>query len=141
MGQAVPLGIGLALSKPGLGVIVISGDGGLLMNLGCLVTLAEQNVAVSVVLIDNGLYEVTGGQQTVGAGRVDFAMIAKASGIGHVATFDDSLGWESVCEKMINHPSQSFAWCKVVGERGKQTPTAPEPMESQIQRLRRSIGS
>ena len=41
MGQAVPLGLGLALAKPGLGVIVVSGDGGLLMNLGCLVTLKQ----------------------------------------------------------------------------------------------------
>src|SRR5438045_4346290 len=61
MGQAVPLGLGLglalALARPGLGVVVVSGDGGLLMNLGCLVTLAQHDVPVTVVLIDNGLYE------------------------------------------------------------------------------------
>src|SRR5438045_8901375 len=57
MGQAVPLGLGLALARQGLGVVVVSGDGGLLMNLGCLVPLAQPDVPVAVVLIDNGLEE------------------------------------------------------------------------------------
>src|SRR6516162_2841008 len=71
MGQAVPLGLGLALARPGRGVVVVSGDGGLVMNLGCLVTLAQHAVPVCVLLIDNGLYEVTGGQAVVGAGKTD----------------------------------------------------------------------
>src|SRR5438105_15285094 len=68
MGQGVPLGLGLCLSKPGLGVIVLTGDGGLLMNLGCLVTVAQHRVPLAIVLIDNGLYEVTGRQPVAGAG-------------------------------------------------------------------------
>src|ERR1044071_516650 len=82
MGQGVPLGLGLCLAKPGLGVIVLTGDGGLLMNLGCLVTAAQFKVPLYVVLIDNGLYEVTGGQPVAGAGRTDFATIARGAGIG-----------------------------------------------------------
>ena len=139
MGQAIPLGIGLALARPGLGVVVLSGDGGLLMNLGCLVTLAEQNVSVCVVLLDNGLYEVTGGQPTVGAGRIDFAGLARSSGIGMVGQFEGIEEWEKQCEKYITHSTPSFAWCKIVGERGKKTPSAPEPMESQIARLRTNL--
>ena len=41
MGQGVPLGLGLCLAKPGLAVAVLVGDGGLLMNLGCLVTAGQ----------------------------------------------------------------------------------------------------
>src|SRR5579859_6546220 len=41
MGQGVPLGLGLCLAKPGLSAIVLVGDGGLLMNLGCLVTVGQ----------------------------------------------------------------------------------------------------
>src|SRR3954469_9210829 len=59
MGQGVPLALGLCLAKPGLPVVVLVGDGGLLMNLGCLVTAAQFAVPLAVVLIDNGLYEVT----------------------------------------------------------------------------------
>src|SRR5262249_8602471 len=93
MGQAVPLGLGLALARPGRGVVVVSGDGGLVMNLGCLVTLAQHAVAVYVLLIDNGLYEVTGGQAVAGAGKTDYAGLAKAAGIGRTYTFDTASDW------------------------------------------------
>src|SRR5215470_170705 len=62
MGQGVPLGLGLCLAKPGQPVAVLVGDGGLLMNLGCLVTAAQFTAPLRILLVDNGLYEVTGGQ-------------------------------------------------------------------------------
>ena len=78
MGQGVPLGLGLCLAKPGLPVAVLVGDGGLLMNLGCLVTVAQFTLPLRILLIDNGLYEVTGGQPVANARRTDFASIARA---------------------------------------------------------------
>src|ERR1700730_8860478 len=69
MGQGPALGLGLALAQSRRGVVVVTGDGSLLMNLGCLVTLANCPADVFLVLIDNGVYEVTGGQPTAGAGR------------------------------------------------------------------------
>lgn len=140
MGQGVPLGLGLALARPGLGVIVLCGDGGLLMNLGCLVTLAQHNVPVTVVLIDNGLYEVTGGQSVAGAGRTDFAGLARAAGIDRVFTFDTVDAWRTGVEDVLSGSGPAYAWLKVVGERGKATPTAPRPMADQIARLRTAIG-
>src|ERR1041385_2994365 len=71
MGQGPALGLGLALAQPERGVIVVNGDGCTLMNLGCLVTLANHPARLYLVIIDNGLYEVTGGQPTAGAGRTD----------------------------------------------------------------------
>src|ERR671936_211500 len=73
MGEAPALGLGLALAQPGRGVVVVNGDGSMLMNLGSLVTLADNPADVYLVVLDNGLYEVTGGQETAGAGRADFA--------------------------------------------------------------------
>src|SRR5947208_747138 len=140
MGQAVPLGLGLALAKPGLGVVVVSGDGGLLMNLGCLVTLAQHAVPVTVVLIDNGLYEVTGGQTVVGAGRTDFAGLARASGITRVHSFDAADLWHAGAAEALAGTGPGFVWLKVHGEHGKATPTAPRPMADQIRRLREAIG-
>jgi thiamine pyrophosphate-dependent acetolactate synthase large subunit-like protein len=122
-------------------VIVVTGDGGLLMNLGCLVTLAGHDVPVAVVLIDNGLYEVTGGQPVAGAGRTDFAGLAKAAGLKSVRTFDDSSSWEVDCPLFLTAATPSFAWLKVKGERGKLTPSAPRPMAEQIESLRREFGS
>jgi sulfopyruvate decarboxylase subunit beta len=140
MGQAVPLGLGLALARPGLGVVVVSGDGGLLMNLGCLVTLAQYDVPVTVLLIDNGLYEVTGGQAVAGAGRTDFAGLARAAGIGRVSAFDAADVWRQGAAEALGGGGPAFVWLKVAGERGKATPTAPRPMAEQIRRLREAIG-
>lgn len=141
MGQGVPLGLGLALARPGLGVVVVSGDGGLLMNLGCLVTLAQHGVPVTVVLVDNGLYEVTGGQDVAGAGRTDFAGLARASGIRRVFAFDDAVAWRRDAASCLVGDGPGFVWLKVSGERGKATPTAPRPMADQIRRLREAIGA
>jgi len=79
MGHAPDLGLGLALAKPERGVIVLDGDGSTLMNLGSLVTVANHRVPLYLLIIDNGLYEVTGGQRTAGTGRVDFALMARAA--------------------------------------------------------------
>ena len=141
MGQAVPLGLGLALAKPGQPVIVLSGDGGLLMNLGCLVTVAQHAVPLVVVLIDNGLYEVTGGQDVPNAGRTDFAAIARGAGLPRVYAFDALDAWEGGAAECLAGDGPAFVWLKVAGERGKATPTAPRPMTEQIERLRGSLGA
>jgi thiamine pyrophosphate-dependent acetolactate synthase large subunit-like protein len=139
MGQAVPLGLGLALAKPGLGVVVVSGDGGLLMNLGCLVTLAQFAAPVCVLLIDNGLYEVTGGQPVAGAGRTDFAGLARASGIADVWACDTAADWERVAPAALATAGPAFVWLTAEGRLGMATPTAPRPMAEQIARLRAAI--
>src|SRR5437660_12927333 len=72
MGHAPALGLGLALAQPERGAIVVNGDGCTLMSLGCLVTLANQAANVFLLILDNGLYEVTGGQPVAGAGRTDY---------------------------------------------------------------------
>src|ERR1700730_5552203 len=73
MGHGPGLALGLALACPERGVIVINGDGSVLMSLGSVVTLAAPPAAVYLIVMDNALYEVTGGQKTAGAGRADFA--------------------------------------------------------------------
>jgi thiamine pyrophosphate-dependent acetolactate synthase large subunit-like protein len=141
MGQGIPLGLGLALARPGLGVVVVSGDGGLLMNLGCLVTLAQHDVPVCVVLIDNGLYEVTGGQPVAGAGKTDFAGLARAAGVARVAAFNSVEEWRGAASDLLAQLRPTFVWLHVVGEKGKATPTAPRPMAEQVRRLREAIGA
>ena len=139
MGQGVPLGLGLCLAKPGLGAIVLTGDGGLLMNLGSLVTAAQHSVPLAIVLIDNGLYEVTGGQDVAGARRTDFAAIARGAGFANVAKFDTPEEWRSGAVAALTSPVPSFSWLSIAGERGQSTPSAPRPMSEQIARLRRAI--
>ncbi|HEY1186063.1 MAG TPA: thiamine pyrophosphate-dependent enzyme [Gemmata sp.] len=140
MGQGVPLGLGLCLARPGRGVIVLTGDGGLLMNLGCLVTAAQFPVPLYIVLIDNGLYEVTGGQAVANASRTDFGAIAKGAGIGRGYACASRAEWETVAGEATSGSGPVFVWLKVEGELGKPTPTAPRPMAEQIARLRDALG-
>src|SRR3954453_8613372 len=101
MGQGPALGLGLALAQPGRGVVVVNGDGCTLMNLGCLVTLASNPADVYLLIMDNGLYEGTGGQPTAGAGRVDFAGLARAAGIPRVYSFDTLAAWQAAAAEAL----------------------------------------
>jgi thiamine pyrophosphate-dependent acetolactate synthase large subunit-like protein len=139
MGQGPPLGLGIALAKPERGVIVLNGDGCTLMNLGSLVTLASYPAKLYLVIIDNGLYEVTGGQPRVGSGAVDFAGLAKAAGIPRVYTFDTLDGWDTGAAEALSGPGPVAIWLKVEGKYGQKTPTAPRPMSEQIRRLQEAI--
>ena len=68
MGEAPALGLGLALAKPDREVLVVNGDGAMLMNLGALVTIVASRARnITLVVLNNGVYEVTGGQQTAAA--------------------------------------------------------------------------
>lgn len=139
MGQGVPLGLGLCLAKPGLPVVVLVGDGGLLMNLGCLVTTAQFAVPLRVILIDNGLYEVTGGQTIANAGRTDFAAIARGAGFKRIYECGSRAEWDAVAVEALVGDGPVFVSLKVQGERGKLTPSPPRPMAEQIARLREAL--
>jgi thiamine pyrophosphate-dependent acetolactate synthase large subunit-like protein len=139
MGQGVALGLGLALAS-GRGVVAVTGDGSLLMNLGCLVTVANHPAPLTVVLIDNGLYEVTGGQDVAGAGRTDFAGLARAAGIDRVYAFADADRWRVAVPEVLGGAGPAFVWLKVDGERGHKTPSPPRPMAEQVARLRSALG-
>jgi thiamine pyrophosphate-dependent acetolactate synthase large subunit-like protein len=139
MGHGPPLGLGLALAHPQRGVIVLNGDGCTLMNLGCLVTIASNPANLYLVIIDNGLYEVTGGQPTVGACRTDFAGLARAAGIQRVYSFETLEAWSAGAAEATNGPGPVVIWLKVEGKLGQKTPTAPRPMNDQIQRLQEAL--
>lgn len=90
MGLACPIGLGLALAQPHRRVIVLDGDGSLLMNLGALATITVVRPRnLTVIVWDNGSYGTTGGQASPTAHGVDLASTARGLGIasaGDVAT-------------------------------------------------------
>ena len=90
MGKAANLGLGLALAQPQRKILVLDGDGSLLMNLGTIVTLANKSPSnLYHFLFDNGVYAVTGGQPVPGAGHTDWEGMAKAAGYAATFSFDD----------------------------------------------------
>ena len=141
MGHASGLGLGLALAQPGRGVIVVNGDGSVLMNLGCLATLANNPADVYMLVMDNGLYEVTGGQPHAGAGHTDFAALARAAGIGRVYTFDTREAWQAGAAEALSGRGPVVIWLKVEGRLGQKTPKPPRPMHEQIDRLCGALGT
>ena len=83
MGNAAMIGLGLALSQPGRRVLVVTGDGEMLMGLGALATIGVQKPRnLSIVVIDNERYGETGMQATHTASGVDLAKAALACGFG-----------------------------------------------------------
>jgi thiamine pyrophosphate-dependent acetolactate synthase large subunit-like protein len=139
MGHAPGLGLGLALAKPKRGVIIVNGDGGMLMNLGSLATLAAHPAKVTLLILDNGLYEVTGGQRTAGADRVDFAALARAAGIPRVYSFKTLEEWQTGAAEALAGGGPTVIWLKVEGRLGQKTPKPPRPIAEQIQRLREAL--
>jgi thiamine pyrophosphate-dependent acetolactate synthase large subunit-like protein len=86
MGLAVPIALGVAIAQPKRHVVALEGDGSLLMMLGCLSTVAARAPKnLTIVLWDNGIYQITGGQKTASASTADLVAIAQASGIGKSA--------------------------------------------------------
>lgn len=139
MGHAPSLGLGLALAHPRRGAIVLNGDGCTLMSLGSLVTLASNPANVYLIVLDNALYEVTGGQPTAGAGRTDFAAMACGAGIGRVYTFDSADEWRAGAPEALSGSGPVLVWLKIEGRYGQKTPKAPRPMPEQIRRLRQAL--
>jgi thiamine pyrophosphate-dependent acetolactate synthase large subunit-like protein len=82
MGGAVMMGLGVALAQPNLPVVVITGDGEMLMGMGSLATVGLQKPGnLSIIVLDNEVYGETGGQASHTAGNVDLVGVAQACGI------------------------------------------------------------
>jgi thiamine pyrophosphate-dependent acetolactate synthase large subunit-like protein len=87
MGGAAMVGLGLAMSQPRRRVVVITGDGELLMGLGSLATIgADRTPNLSIVVLDNEHYGETGMQASHTARGVDLAGIARAAAFPWVTT-------------------------------------------------------
>ena len=141
MGHGPSLGLGLALAHPERGVIVLNGDGCMLMSLGSLVTLAHHPANVFLVILDNAIYEVTGGQSHAGAGRVDFAALARGAGIARTYSFQTLADWQAGAAEALQGPGPVVIHLKVETRLGQKTPKPPRPMAEQIQRLRTALES
>jgi thiamine pyrophosphate-dependent acetolactate synthase large subunit-like protein len=84
MGLTIPIALGVALAQPKRHVVALEGDGSLLMQLGCLATVATRAPKnLTMVVWDNGIYQITGGQKTASASTADLVAIARASGIAN----------------------------------------------------------
>jgi sulfopyruvate decarboxylase subunit beta len=139
MGHGPSLGLGLALAQPERGVIVFNGDGCTLMSLGNLVTVAQRPANLYIIVLDNAIYEVTGGQPHAGGDHVDYAALARAAGIRRTYTFETLADWQAGVAAALSGPGPVLIHLKVEARYGQKTPKAPRPMAEQIQRLQQAL--
>ena len=142
MGHATSLGLGVALAQPNRRVIVLSGDGSLLMNLGSLVTIGAQAPAnLVIVVFVNGVYEVTGAQVTPGpAGApVDYVALARASGIRSVYRWSSLEEWRTECRSALGAAGPSLLVLDVAPVPGTVGPRSPGPTGPRAERFMQAL--
>lgn len=135
MGHATSIGLGLALARPKKRVIVCSGDGSLLMNLGSLASIVAAQVPNLVVLVfDNGVYEVTGQQATAASavsrtnGRAaDFCGIARGCGFDSVHRYSTAESWTEHARSALDSAGPTFVALDVEPVAGGVAPSSPGP--------------
>lgn len=124
MGHATSYGLGLALAQPRRRVIVCNGDGSMLMNLGSLVTIAAQwPPNLTVIVMDNGVYEVTGAQPV--PARVDYAGLARSSGIANVHRFTTGSDWEASAATVLAAAGPNVVVLEIEPVPGRPAPKSP----------------
>ncbi len=105
MGLAFPIALGVALAQPERRVFALEGDGSLLMQLGCLSTIATLKPKnLTMILMDNGIYQITGAQPTPAAATSDLIAIAIGCGLTNSAWAAD----EADFERLIDQSQSAF---------------------------------
>lgn len=118
MGGATMIGLGLALAQPMKKVLVITGDGEMLMGLGSLATIAVQKPRnLYIVVLDNEHYGETGMQETHTAHGVDLAGMAKAAGFAQTLRVKTQAGVSRLKRLIYSGRGALFAQVKVDAER------------------------
>ncbi len=118
MGGAVTIGLGLALAQPNRRVMVITGDGEMLMGVGSLATAAKQMPDnLSICVFDNEHYGETGMQSTHTESVADLSLIAKGCGIANVLTVQSEPELTDALPSLRTGPGLQFACIKVRAEK------------------------
>lgn len=114
MGGAALVGLGLALAQPTRRVLVITGDGEMLMGLGALATVAVKRPAnLAICVVDNQRYGETGMQESATEHGVDLAAMAAGAGFAATSTVRDEAGVEALAPLLLAAPGPVFAVVKV----------------------------
>jgi thiamine pyrophosphate-dependent acetolactate synthase large subunit-like protein len=103
MGLAFPIALGVALAQPTRRVFALDGDGSLLMQLGCLSTiamLAPKNL--TLIVMDNGIYQITGAQPTPAAETTDIIAVAQGCGLAGSAWAADEEDFDRLIDESLS---------------------------------------
>ena len=134
MGLACPIALGVALAQPERGVIALEGDGSILMGLGCLATIANMKPRnLTIVIWDNGIYQITGKQQAATAGLTDIVAVARGAGIANSEWVRDEAHFGKLLDRRFDDGGPVLLAVKIDDQPGKgQTPRDPTLIRSRF---------
>lgn len=122
MGLALPLALGLAVAQPERQVVVVEGDGGFLMHMGSLVTVAAVAPGnLTVLLIDNGMHGASGGQALAGE-NLDFAGLGRAVGLQCSRRIETEAAFATALATAFEVAEPSFLALATLPDTGTATP-------------------
>jgi thiamine pyrophosphate-dependent acetolactate synthase large subunit-like protein len=102
MGLAFPIALGVALAQPNRRVFALEGDGSLLMQLGCLSTISTLRPKnLSMIVMDNGIYQITGAQPTPAAAATDLIAVAIGCGLTNSTWAADEEDFERLIDQSL----------------------------------------
>jgi thiamine pyrophosphate-dependent acetolactate synthase large subunit-like protein len=128
MGLAVPIALGVALAQPQRGVFALEGDGSILMQLGSLATVAARAPKnLAIVIMDNGTYQITGGQQTLTEQGADIVAIARGAGLAQSAWAADEGAFEELVALALREDGPWLIGCRIDREKPAQTTERDPP--------------
>ena len=129
MGLAFPIALGVALAQPERRVFALEGDGSLLMQLGSLTTIATLKPKnLTMIVFDNGIYQITGAQPTPAADVADIVAIAAGSGVANSAWAADEDDFERLVEQSLAASEPSLIAVRIDDKPGVGT-TRRDPVQ------------
>lgn len=129
MGLTIPIALGTAIAQPRRHVVALEGDGSLLMQLGCLATVATQAPKnLTMVVWDNGIYQITGGQPTASASTADLVAVARACGIARSAWAADEDDFERLFAAALSEGGPTLIAARIDDKPGVGT-TDRDPVQ------------
>lgn len=136
MGLACPIALGVAIAQPGRKVFALEGDGSILMQLGVLTTIAAQRPHnLAVVIMDNGAYQITGGQATATGSGADIVAIALGAGFANSAWAADEGGFEEMVDLALREDGPWLIGCRIdPGKPADTTERDPARIRDQFMR-------
>ena len=117
MGSAAMVGLGLAKAQPDKSVVVITGDGEMLMGFGAIATIALQKPAnLSIVVLDNGHFGETGMQESHAGRGIDLAAVAATCGFAWTSVITDMGGVDDLRTRLSARDGTNFVTVKIKPE-------------------------
>lgn len=129
MGLAFPIALGVALAQPNRRVFALEGDGSLLMQLGSLSTIAAMKPKnLTLIVMDNGIYQITGSQPTPAATTTDLIAVAIACGLSNSSWAADEEDFERLIERSLTASEPTLIGVRIDDKPGTGT-TRRDPVQ------------